>query len=388
MEPLIDRVFIRDLLVRLVQIDSRNPEMVKDGPGEARVADEIARILEELGLEVNIYQLLPGRVNVVGILPGNGAGRSLILNGHMDTVGVDEMQDPFSGKIRESRLYGRGSQDMKGSLAAMLGAIKALVDGRMSLAGDLIFTAVADEGNQSLGTVELVKEVSADAAIVTEPTDLKVVAAHRGWIWYELEVLGTAAHGSRYQDGRDAIMMMGRFLMELEKYSHELIQRPGHPLTGPPSVHTSLIEGGSDMCTYPPRCKLSIERRTVEGETEAGIRNEIQAMLDRLEEEDQDFNASLNLIAQRSPLSNHPESGVLEALSQAYGNRMGCQPEISGAAYWTDAALLSEAGMEAVLIGPVGEGLHGPEEWVDLESVYTLAGILAETAVLYCGLNK
>ena len=385
MELLVDRAFIKELLIRLVQIDSRNPEMVKDGPGEMRIGVEIAQILEELGLEVKTYQLEPGRVNVVGILPGKGEGRSLILNGHMDTVGVDEMQDPFSGEVCEGRLYGRGSQDMKGSLAAMLGAIKALVDGRITLKGDLIFTAVADEENQSLGTVELVKEISADAAIVTEPTDLKVVAAHRGWVWYELEVLGTAAHGSRYQDGRDAILMMGRFLVELEKYSRELIERPGHPLTGPPSVHTSLIEGGSDMCTYPPRCKLGIERRTVEGETEAGIREEIQTMLDRLSDQDQDFKASLNLIAQRSPLSNQPETGILKALSQAYENHLGCQPEISGAAYWTDAALLSEAGMESVLIGPVGEGLHGPEEWVDLDSVYDLAKILAETATLYCG---
>lgn len=385
MELLIDRVYIQDLLVKLVQIDSRNPEMVEDGPGEVRIGAEIAHILGELGLEVKTYPLAPGRVNVVGILPGKGEGRSLILNGHMDTVGVDEMEDPFSGKILGNRLYGRGSQDMKGSLAAMLGAIKALVDGKLTLDGDLIFAAVADEENQSLGTVELIKEISADAAIVTEPTDLKVVAAHRGWIWYELEVLGAAAHGSQYQEGRDAILMMGRFLVELEKYSQELIARPGHPLTGPPSVHASLIEGGSDMCTYPPRCKVSIERRTVKGETEAGIREEFKAILGRLSDEDPEFKASLSLVAQRSPLDTAPDSRVMEALSKAYVTQMGSQPQINGAAYWTDAALLSEAGMEAVLIGPVGEGLHGPEEWVDLDSVYTLAGILAETAVLYCG---
>ena len=294
------------------------------------------------------------------------------------------MYAPFSGEIREDRLYGRGSQDMKGSLAAMLGAIKALIDGDISLDGDLIFTAVADEENQSLGTIELIKEIRADGAIVTEPTDLKVVAAHRGWIWYEVEVEGWAAHGSRFQDGRDAILMMGRFRVELENYSRELIKRPGHPLTGPPSAHTSLIEGGSDMCTYPPRCKVSIERRTIEGETEIGIREEIQAILDRLHEQDPDFKAHLSLIAQRAPLESSPDSGVMEALFEAYSKKRGNQPDISGAAYWTDAALLSEKGMEAVLIGPVGAGLHSAEEWVDLNSVYDLAEILAETAVLYC----
>ncbi|MFN2282306.1 MAG: ArgE/DapE family deacylase [Anaerolineales bacterium] len=385
MDLSIDRGFIKDLLIKLVQTDSRNPDMVADGPGEERIGVDIAKTLEELGLPVTTYHLAPGRVNVIGVLPGMGGGRSLILNGHMDTVGVDEMQDPFSAKIREGRLYGRGSQDMKGSLAAMLGAIKALIDGNISLGGDLIFTAVADEENRSLGTMELVKEIRADGAIVTEPTDMKVVAAHRGWIWYELEVEGIAAHGSRYQDGRDAILMMGRFLVELEKYGQELIKRSVHPLTGPPSVHTSLIQGGSDMCTYPPRCLVSIERRTVEGETEAGVREEIQGILDQLVAADPEFRAHLSLVAERTPLENKPDSGIMEALSEAYARKMGSQPEISGAAYWTDAALLSEAGMEAVLIGPIGEGLHSAEEWVDLDSVYDLAEILAETAVLYCG---
>lgn len=382
----IDRDFIKDILVRFVQTDSRNPAMVKDGPGEVIIGEDIACILEEFGLEVRTYHLAPGRVNVVGVLPGKGGGRSLILNGHMDTVGVDGMTDPFSGEIREDRLYGRGSQDMKGSLAAMLGAIKALVDGDISLSGDLIFTAVADEENQSLGTQELVRDIKADGAIVTEPTDLKVVVAHRGWIWYEVELEGLAAHGSRYQDGRDAILMMGRFLVELDNYIQELIKRPGHPLTGPPSAHTSLIEGGSDMCTYPSSCKVSIERRTIAGETEIGIREEIQAILDRLHEQDPDFNAYLNLIAQRAPLDTNPDSGVMDALREAYSKILGRQPETSGAAYWTDAALLSEKGMETVLIGPIGAGLHSAEEWVDLNSVYDLAQILAETAMLYCSL--
>jgi len=385
MGAIIDQDFIKRQLVRLVQTDSRNPDMVKDGPGERGIGLDIARTLADLGLRVRTYDLAPGRMNVVGILPGAGGGRSLILNGHMDTVGVDEMGDPFSGEIKEGRLYGRGSQDMKGSLAAMLGAVKALVDGKVRLMGDLIFTAVADEENQSLGTMELVKTISADAAIVTEPTDLKVVSAHRGWIWYEVEVLGTAAHGSRYQEGRDAILMMGRFLVELEKYSRDLIKQPGHPLTGPPSAHTALIEGGSDMCTYPPRCKVSIERRTVKGETEEEVRKEIQGILDRLQEKDPEFIAALELIAERSPLDTSPDSGIMKALEEGYLRVMGEKPEISGAAYWTDAALLAKQGMEAVLIGPVGEGLHSAEEWVDLESVYDLAEILVETALAYCG---
>jgi acetylornithine deacetylase len=384
MEIKIDREFITGLLIRLVQIDSRNPSMVTDGPGEGNIGSVLAGLLEDLGLKVTTFDLAPGRVNIVGILPGTGTGRSLILNGHMDTVGVDEMEDPFSGKVMDGRLYGRGSQDMKGSLAAMLGSIKALVDSGVTLAGDLIFTAVADEENQSMGTIELVKSLMADAAIVTEPTDLQLVSAHRGWIWYEVEVKGKAAHGSRFQDGRDAILLMGRFLVELEKLSEELVQRPGHPLTGPPSIHTSLIEGGSDMCTYPPRCTVSIERRTVSGETEPRVTGEIQKIINDLNVADPDFNASIKLIAERSPLDPDPDSEIMRALKDAFHKQQGKTAQITGAAYWTDAALLAEAGMESVLIGPKGEGLHSAEEWVELDSVYDLAEILAETAILYC----
>lgn len=384
MELNINRDFIKEVLIQLVQTDSRNPSMVADAPGEGNIGSILADLMREMGLEVSTIELAPDRVNVVGMLPGTGMGRSLILNGHMDTVGVDEMEDPFSGFIEDGRLYGRGSQDMKGSLAAMLGSIKALVDGGVTLAGDVIVTAVADEENQSLGTIELVKSLKADAAIVTEPTDLQVVSAHRGWIWYEVEVEGKAAHGSRFQDGKDAIFLMGRFLVELEKFSEELIQREGHPLTGPPSIHTSLIEGGSDMCTYPPRCTVSIERRTVSGESELQVTREIQMIINKLMEEDQDYSAKLTLIAERSALDTDLDSGVMRALKEAYQNQQGKPAQITGAAYWTDAALLAEAGMESVLIGPVGEGLHSAVEWVELESVYDLAEILAETAVLYC----
>ncbi len=384
MEINIDREFIKEVLIQLVQTDSRNPSMVADAPGEEYIGSVLADLMLEMGLKVTTNELAPGRVNVVGTLPGTGKGRSLILNGHMDTVGVDEMENPFSGFIEEGRLYGRGSQDMKGSLSAMLGSIKALVDGGISLAGDVILTAVADEENQSMGTIELVKSLKADAAIVTEPTDLQVVSAHRGWIWYEVEVEGKAAHGSRFQDGKDAVLLMGRFLVELEKFSAELIQREGHHLTGPPSIHTSLIKGGSDMCTYPPRCTVSIERRTVSGESEPQVTQEIQRIINKLMEEDPDYSARIKLIAERSALDTDPNSGIMRALKEAYQNQQGKPAQITGAAYWTDAALLAEAGMESVLIGPAGAGLHSAVEWVDLESVYDLAEILTETAVLYC----
>ncbi|MFO8035091.1 MAG: ArgE/DapE family deacylase [Anaerolineales bacterium] len=380
----VDQEFVISTLQRLVQIDSRNPNMTSDGPGEAEIGQFVAGTLEDLGLEVHVHYLAPNRVNVVGILKGCGEGKALLLNGHMDTVGVEGMEDPFSGTIRRGRLYGRGSQDMKGSLAAMLGAVKAVVEGQDNLAGELIFAAVADEEDRSLGTQELVKAYQADAAIVTEPTDMEVVCAHRGLIWYQVETFGKAAHGSRYQEGVDAITRMGRFLVELDDLERKLPCRDPHPLTGPPSLHASLIEGGTDICTYPACCTLKIDRRTVPGEREKDVTGELQAIIDRLTEEDETFRAEIKLLVQRPALETSTKTEILNVVQKAFTKQMGHPPHITGAAYWSDAALLAQVGMDAVLLGPVGRGLHSEEEWVDLKSVHDLAQVLTEAIINYC----
>jgi acetylornithine deacetylase len=384
MEIASDKEYIKQVLSRLVGIDSRNPNLSPDGPGEEEIGFYLAELLADLGLQVFTYELAPKRVNVVGILPGNGSGRSLMLNGHMDTVGVSEMKDPFSGAVREGRLYGRGSQDMKGSLAAMLGAVKALVDSDIRLEGDLLFAAVADEEDQSLGTMDLIKHHTADAAVVTEPTNLELVLAHRGLIWYEVETLGKAAHGSRYKEGIDAITHMGRFLAKLDLLAQELPERKPHPLAGPPSLHAALIQGGTDSCTYAARCKVNIDRRTIPGESEEQVTRELQQIIEELSKLDPSFQAEVRPLVKRAPLETNPETEIARVLSQAFRKQAGEAPILSGAGYWSDASLLAEAGMEAVLLGPEGKGLHSSEEWVDLESVYTLSRVLAETAIMFC----
>ncbi|MCA9951572.1 MAG: M20/M25/M40 family metallo-hydrolase, partial [Anaerolineales bacterium] len=322
--------------------------------------------------------------NVIGILRGGGSGRSLLINGHMDTVGVDGMADPFSGEIRDGKLYGRGAQDMKASLAAMLGAAKALVDNNNRPAGDLILAFVVDEEMLSIGTADLVKHVRADAAIVTEPTDLTICRAHRGFIWYEIETVGRAAHGSRYLEGIDANMHMGRFLADLDRLEKELRQRPPHPLAGPPSLHASKIQGGSEISVYAANCLLQIERRTIPGETVPQATAELQAIIDRLAAEDPTFKATLKATFDRDPFEISSNAPVVQSLERVTSTHLGHAPQHSGQTFWTDAALLAGAGIDTVLIGPIGAGLHSAEEWVDLQSVYALTAILADTAVDFC----
>jgi acetylornithine deacetylase len=355
------------------------------GAGEKQLGAFIADVLKEIGLDVTTHEIAPGRVNVVGILKGNGGGRSLLLNAHMDTVGVEGMTgDPFGAEIRDGRLYGRGAQDMKGSLAAMIMAAKALVDGGIALSGDLLVTAVADEEYISIGSADLVKQISADAAIVTEPTDLTISRAHRGFIWYEVETFGKAAHGSRFEEGVDAIMHMGRFLSRLERLERDLRTRPPHPLAGPPSLHAPRIQGGTEISIYAAHCLLEIERRTSPGETEPGATKELQAILDDLAAEDPSFRASLKPKFTREPFEVDSQARIVKTLEEVFTRRMGAAPKHSGQTYWTDAAILSKSGMETVLIGPIGSGLHSAEEWVELDSVIDLAYILAYTAANYC----
>jgi acetylornithine deacetylase len=381
----VDEQFLAQTAVDLVQIDARHPSLSPDGPGESVIGEYVADALTDMGLEVTTHQLGPDRVNVVGVLKGTGGGRSLMLNGHLDTVGVAGMEEPFSGAIRDDRLYGRGSQDMKGSLAAMITAAKALVESDTSLSGDVIVTAVADEEYLSLGTEDIVKHYTADAAIVTEPTDMAICLAHRGFIWYEVETFGRAAHGSRYDEGIDANMRMGRFLARLDKLEQALRHRSPHPLTGPPSLHASIIRGGTEMSIYADHCLLKLERRTVPGEEQPQATQELQDIIDELAEEDPAFKATVSASFERLPLEVGAEADIVRVTETALARRLDESPAHVGATFWTDAALLAAAGMDVILLGPVGSGLHSAEEWVDLSSVADLAHILAETAVSFCG---
>jgi acetylornithine deacetylase len=380
----IDRDYVRDTLVRLVQIDSVNPTLAPGAPGEREIATYLSDAMLTLGLQVDCYEPEPGRVTVVGRLPGQGGGRSLMLNGHCDTVGVEGMDEPFSGALRDGRVYGRGAFDMKGSIAAALGAAKALVDSNTRLGGDLLVAAVADEEYGSLGTTDLLRRLRVDGAIVTEPTALDVCLAHKGYLWIEVAVAGRAAHGSKFQYGIDANMKMGAFLHELSKLEADLSSRPPHPLVGPPSLHAAILRGGSGLSTYAASATVQIERRTVPGETEAQAVAEIQSIVDRLAAADPDFRATVRAFFVRDPFEVPADARIVRTVHEAAAQVRGRAPAHIGDTPWMDAALLQAAGVETVVLGPAGAGAHADVEWVDLDSVCALAEILALAAADYC----
>jgi acetylornithine deacetylase len=373
---------LTQLLCDLVAIDSVNPELVPGAAGESRIAAFIAAWLEQAGLEVERLEQVPGRPNVIGIARGTGGGKTLLLNGHVDTVGAAGMLRPFDPVIRDGRLYARGAYDMKGGVAACMAAVKAAKE--HPLRGDVIFTAVVDEEYAGAGTMAVAGRHPADGAIVSEFTELRLVPAHKGFVWLEIETTGRAAHGSRPDLGVDAIVKMGPLLMELERLGRELGAHPTHPLLGSGSLHASFIEGGREYSTYPERCLLTLERRTLPGETPERVQAEIQTILTRLHAADPALRATVRLGMDRPPMETPADAGILVAVREAAEQVMGRPVEIAGVPFWTDAATLAAAGIPTLLFGPAGAGAHAAEEWVDLASVRACADVYLATAVKFC----
>jgi acetylornithine deacetylase len=333
---------VAELAAQLVSIESINPDVVAGGSGEKAVARFVAEWCERAELETAISEPAPGRPNVVATARGSGGGRTLMLNAHTDTVGVAGMSDPFAPRIEGGRLYGRGSYDMKGSLAAcMLAAAEAK---RRRLRGDVVLTAVSDEEFASVGTQAIADTVRADAAIVTEPTEMRLMIAHGGFVALEIETTGRAAHGSRPHLGIDAIAKMGHVLVGIEELDGRLRANPTHPYMGSGSIHASIIEGGQEYSSIPARCVLQAERRTIvsaDSEIAAAVRSAATAVL-------------------------------------------GAPPDVVGETFWADSALLAAAGIPTVLFGPIGEGAHAEVEWVDVASLEQCIEIYISVAAELC----
>jgi acetylornithine deacetylase len=373
---------IAELTGQLVAIDSVNPDLVPGGAGEGAIARFVAGWLERAGLEVELDEAAPGRPNVIGVARGTGGGRALLLNAHMDTVGVAGMERPFAPYVAGNRLYGRGACDMKASLAAIM-LVGAAMRQRQ-VRGDVIVTAVVDEEYASIGTQSVVGRWRADAAVVTEPTGLDLCVAHKGFAWIDVETAGVAAHGSRPDLGVDAIAKMGQVLVGLEDLDRSLRAAPGHPLLGRGSLHASLISGGQELSSYPERCRLSVERRTAPGETARAVAAQVQGLLDRLAASDPAFRATMATTLVCDPFAVAAVEPIVIELRRQADVVLGHAPAFVGSAGWMDAAILSAAGIPAVIFGPGGEGLHAVVEWVDLGQAERCRTILLATATAFC----
>jgi acetylornithine deacetylase len=367
----------------LVRIDSRNPSLVPGGPGESAVVRALAAVLTAWGFSVEVTEVAPGRPNVVARV-GRPGGASLMFNGHLDVVGTDGMiHDPWNAPDRDGCMFGRGSADMKSGVAAMCAAAARAANDTLN--GEIIVAAVADEEYESIGTRGLIESgVRADAAIVTEPTRLAIMPAHLGFVWIEVVVHGRASHGSRWDIGVDAIRHAGLLLAELDRIDAEELPTRTHALLGRPSVHASTIEGGTGMSTYPDRCVLRIERRTIPGETADDVRRELEDACARVAKRRPAFRADVIVTFSQIPSDVSVDAPIVGALSTALVER-GEAPRIEGMTAWTDAALLNAANIPAICFGPGDIGVaHAAEEWVALDEIERSTNVLERLATTWC----
>jgi acetylornithine deacetylase len=373
---------LTSLVSNLVAIDSVNPSLVEGGAGESAIAAFVAGWARGNGLDTDVLEETPGRPSVIARARGTGGGRTLLLCGHLDTVNVEGMTDPHRPRVDGDRLYGRGAYDMKAGVAAALIAAREAM--RAGVRGDVVVAAVADEEHSSLGVQEALRSVTADAAIVTEPTELELVVAHKGFVWSEIAVTGVPAHGSRPHLGVDAIVKAGPILTQLGALDRALGQRT-HPLLGRGSVHASTIEGGVELSSYPGRCVIGIERRTLPGESGDDVERELRGLLDRCRAADPELEASQRTLLVREPFEVDADSDLVRAVSDAAAEVVGGAPPIAGASYWADAAFIAAAGIPTVMFGPSGEGAHALEEWVSLPDTEAVAHTLLGVAHRICG---
>ena len=367
----------------LIQIDSRNPTLVPDSAGEGECARALASVLDDWGFAVELSETPPGRPNVVARL-GPADTPALMLNGHLDVVGVDGMtHEPFAAEVRGNRIYGRGSADMKGGLAAICAA--ALEGVGSGAKRQILVTAVVDEEYESLGMRALLASgVSADAAIITEPTRLAICPAHRGFAWFDVSLRGRAAQGSRYDIGVDAITHAGLLLAELERLERTRDSGARHPLLGRGSLHASKIHGGVGMSTYPEACDLAIERRTLPGESTEKAMAEIVDACARVKAMHANFDAKVTLTTAQLPSEVPPDAPIVRRLRRAL-ERENVPVRIEGFSAWTDAALLNEAGIPAICFGPGDISMaHAAEEFVPVEEIGLATRVLARVVREWC----
>ena len=369
---------VLDVLQNLVRIPSVNPTLVpEEAHGEAAVAAFARDWLARQGVKAWLEEAAPGRPNAVAEV-GVGGGPTLVLCAHLDTVGTAGMTiPPFDPRLESGKVFGRGSYDMKGSVAAVMSAAATLA--RTGLRGRVLVALVVDEEYASVGASDFVRRHPADACILTEPSEGRLILGHKGFVWAELVAAGRAAHGSRWDLGVSAIGKMGRIIAALERFDQEVLRKRLHPLVGPASMHCALVQGGTGLSTYAPECRLKVERRTLPGETPDQVVRELEEVARQAGEE-----AEVRCLFDRSPLLCDREAAVARCLRDAVHAATGSSPAEAGVAYWMDAAIFAAAGMPTVNYGPSGGGAHEAVEWVDLDSVLTCARILADAARRFC----
>ncbi|MDQ1371473.1 MAG: hypothetical protein QG582_387 [Candidatus Thermoplasmatota archaeon] len=381
---------VEGLVRSLVKIPSHSQVPTR----EKEVAEFLKEFLEDEGIDARLRQVEKDRPNVIAALKGSGGGKSLMLNGHTDTVPPYEMDiPPFTPKVQGGKLFGRGSLDMKSGLASMAMTLVALDRAKVRLRGDLYLAAVVGEEERSEGTEDIVLNgPKADMAIVGEPTDLEIQPSHRGLEWLEAHFYGKAAHGGQADKGVNAISMASRFVNLLESDLLTRLRAKGSPTMLPPTLNVGVISGGQQPSSVADHCVVKIDRRWTPEEDLQTVFKEIYDLFDALKKSDPTFKAELKRDTTGMKTMTHVPNFVpsdhrlVRSLSDSAARVLGGQPKVTSFWGWTDAALMTHFGkMPTVVFGPGGKGAHSRVEYVLTGDLEKCLLVYAGTAMDICG---
>ncbi|WP_292387984.1 M20 family metallopeptidase [Mesorhizobium sp.] len=356
------------LLQDLVKIESVNPSLSPRGSGEQRVAEYLERFCRDRNLPYELQHVVDGRSNFLTWISGKDPSRRLLFVAHMDTVPTDNWaSDPFSPELKDNRLYGRGSCDTKGSLSAMMIALSTLGDRQPN--ATIVVAASIDEEYRKIGARAIaLSGKSYDAAVVGEPTELELVVAHKGSVRWQIEVQGVPAHTSKPHLGVNAISGMAKVILALNEHGEDLASRT-QPLVSPPTLTVSLIEGGLELTTVPPSCRIWVDRRLVPGERPeqalAEVENILQGLRDR-----EDIKVRSLLPALEDPAPDSAESSKIASVAAQACAEVAGTGKYIGVPYGTDASQLSLAGIPCIVLGPGSiDRAHTNNEFIELDQL-------------------
>jgi len=377
---------IIELLKNQVQIDSSNPWLIPGSTGEGKLGEFINDWLTPLGMDITLEEVEPTRRNLIAKLKGTGGGKSLCLNAHLDTVGYTLWKDrALKPIVQGDHLIGLGSADDKGHCAAVMLALKSIIESNVRLRGDIWIVLTIDEEGTSIGTMHYVKSYQPDAVIVFEPVGLSnIIITHQGFGWLDLIVKGRAAHGCAPEIGIDAIVHMAEVIKRLHELDQSKYTPTRHPLNGKTVFHTGTISGGTDYATYPGSCCLGIEIGTQPGETIEDRLAEIRSIYEDVKRSHPNFEADVEIRLARNPFEATGHEVLLQILSAEVEKETHQPVKPAGANVWADAALFQEAGIPTLMMGAQGANFHAPDEWVSIPELTKLVRIKKNTALTFC----
>lgn len=391
----ITKAISRDELIQLTKELISIPSYYGIKSQETEVAKHILAVFQKEGIECWLDEVKDERCNVYAILRGTGNGKSLMLNGHIDTVPPYDMIDACCPHISGDKIYGRGASDMKGSIAAMILSMITLKRLKVPLKGDVIFAGVIDEERQSLGSISLLeKGIRTDAAIVGEPTESKICIAHRGLEWYEFIFTGKTVHGGKQQEGINAISKAVKFLHLIEnELAPKLFERK-HPILSSATVNIGVIRGGTQPSTVPGSCEVYLDRRFLPDERYEDVGQEFLDIIERLSAQDDEFKCEMKVthdsVMQGEYVHLAYEINRNDPFVKLIKNKLsavlGTKAELSYFPAWTDAALLSNYGnIPTVVFGPgYMSGCHSKDEFVEVSQLVESCITYALTSMDYC----